>query len=73
MAQNPLRLREWREQLVEALTSGVRTFRDSNGEEVTYRSVSEINAAIAALDREIASLVGGRKSSIVYLQTSKGV
>lgn len=72
MALSPFQLRDWREQLVEALTSGVRSFKDSNGEEVTYRSVNEINAAIAAVDREIAAL-HGRRSNVIRFSTSKGL
>lgn len=65
-------LRRYRDDLQDARFSGVRTLRDSNGEEVTYRSQGEIERAIAALDSEIAALTR-RRSSLIYLQTSKGV
>lgn len=65
------RLREYREQLQDARFSGVRTLTDQNGESITYRSQSEIERAIAAIDSEIAALSG--RSSIIRIQTSKGV
>ncbi|MFE3838753.1 phage head-tail joining protein [Pseudogemmobacter sonorensis] len=52
--------------------SGVRTVRDQNGEEVTYRSQSEIERAIAAIDSEIATLQRGRLS-LIRVQSSKGL
>lgn len=65
-------LRDYREQLQDARFSGVRTVRDQNGEEVTYRSQAEIEKAIAAIDSEIATLQRGRLS-LIRLQTSKGL
>lgn len=66
------RLQQFRDDLQDARFSGVRSFRDSNGEEVTYRSVKEINAAIAAIDAEIAALQG-RRLTLIRFQTSKGL
>ncbi|SEN58177.1 hypothetical protein SAMN04488103_10610 [Gemmobacter aquatilis] len=66
------KLREYRDQLQDARFSGVRTFRDSNGEEVTYRSQGEIERAIAAIDSEIRAL-SQKRMGLVYLQTSKGL
>ncbi|TIS46185.1 hypothetical protein [Mesorhizobium sp.] len=63
-----------RERLVEAVYSGLRTVRDSNGEEVTYRSQGELKAALVSLNREIQvreSELGC--SRIVYPATSKGL
>lgn len=65
-------LRDYREQLQDARFSGVRTFTDSNGESVTYRSQAEIERAIATIDSEIAQLQRGRMA-LVRLQTSKGL
>ncbi len=65
-------LREYREKLQDARFSGVRTLRDSNGEEVTYRSQREIELAIAAVDSEINHLQRGR-AALIRLQTSKGL
>lgn len=62
----------YRRALQDARFSGIRTVRDQNGEEVTYRSQSEIERAIAALDSEIATLQRGR-SSIIRPMTSKGL
>ncbi|WP_294929272.1 hypothetical protein [uncultured Paracoccus sp.] len=66
------RLREYREQLQDARFSGVRSFTDSNGESVTYRSQAEIERAIAAIDSEIAIMQRGR-NALIRLQTSKGL
>ena len=65
-------LREYREKLQDARFSGVRTLRDSNGEEVTYRSQREIELAIAAIDSEINHLQRVR-AALIRLQTSKGL
>ncbi|RWR12045.1 phage head-tail joining protein [Paenirhodobacter populi] len=65
-------LRDYRDKLQDARFSGVRTFRDSNGEEITYRSQGEIERAIAAIDSEIATLQRGR-NALIRLQTSKGL
>lgn len=66
------KLREYRDQLQDARFSGVRTFRDSNGEEITYRSQAEIERAIAAIDSEIHHLQRGR-NALIRLQSSKGL
>jgi hypothetical protein len=63
-----------REALEKARYSGLRSVRDSNGEEVTYRSNAELAAALAAINRDIAireSELGC--SRIVYPVTSKGL
>ncbi|RRH68357.1 phage head-tail joining protein [Falsigemmobacter faecalis] len=66
------KLREYREQLQDARFSGVRSFTDQNGENVTYRSQAEIERAIAAIDSEIFNLQRGR-NALIRLQTSKGL
>lgn len=66
------RLLQFREALQDARFSGVRTVRDSNGEEVTYRSQAEIEQAIVALDREMAAL-RGRTPGRIRILTSKGL
>lgn len=65
-------LEEWRDRLKDARYSGVRSVRDSNGEEVQYRSDSELARALAALESEIAGAARPRQS-IIYPLTSKGV
>ena len=65
-------LLSYRKRLQDARFSGVRTFRDSNGEEITYRSQGEIERAIAAIDSEILNLQRGR-AALIRLQTSKGL
>ena len=63
---------EWRDRLKDARYSGVRRVRDSNGEEVEYRSDSELARALAAVESEIAGASRARQS-IIYPLTSKGV
>lgn len=66
-------LQKRRETLFEARTNGLRSFRDQNGEEVAYSSDREMAAALAVLDREIASLSGSRPPSTIIFRTSKGL
>ncbi|WP_288959538.1 hypothetical protein [uncultured Sulfitobacter sp.] len=65
-------LQKWRDDLQDARFSGVRTVRDSNGEEVTYKSDSEMRAALASIDNEITAL-SRKQSGVVRFQTSKGL
>lgn len=65
-------LQDWRDRLKDARYSGVRRVRDSNGEEVEYRSDSELSRALAAVESEIAGAARPRPS-IIYPLTSKGV
>jgi hypothetical protein len=65
-------LQDWRDRLKDARYSGVRRVRDSNGEEVEYRSDSELARALAAVESEIAGASRPRQS-ILYPLTSKGV
>ncbi len=66
-------LQKWREALFEARMNGLRSFRDQNGEEVTYSSDREMAAALAAVDREILAMTGGRPPSTIIFRTSKGL
>lgn len=63
---------EWLDRLMEARFSGIRSVRDSNGDEITYRSGAELAAAIAALEAEIRRL-GQSRPGTIYLHTSKGL
>lgn len=65
-------LRQHRDRLQDARFSGVRSVTDSNGDAVVYRSQSEIERAIAAIDSEIQQLQRGR-TALIRLQTSKGL
>ena len=65
-------LERFREDLLAARFSGVRRFRDQNGEEVEYRSDSELKNAIAAVNSEIAAATR-KPSSTVRFHTSKGL
>lgn len=66
-------LQAWRDELVKGRLAGVRRLRDSNGEEVEYRSDREMAAAIAAADRAIAEASGQRAVLSVRFKTSKGL
>lgn len=61
-----------RDRLLLARASGVRRVRDQNGEETEYRSDSEMRAALASLDAEIAAATRRPPSTIVF-NTSKGL
>lgn len=71
MALTLATLQSARDALLKARASGVRRVRDTNGEEVEYRSDSEMARALAALDSEIAML-SGRPPSTFQFATSKG-
>ena len=65
-------LTKMRADLFAARAQGVRRFRDQNGEEVEYRSDSEMARALAALDAEIAA-AQSRPASTILFRTSKGL
>ncbi|WP_198370573.1 phage head-tail joining protein [Roseomonas rosulenta] len=69
---SPAQLRAWRSALWAARMRGVREVRDQNGESVTFKSDSEMAAAIGAADAEIAALERPRFSTVRFI-TSKGV
>lgn len=62
-----------RDELIEATYSGVRTVRDSNGEEISYRSQGELAAALRGINREIQLREGAAGPRIAYPLTSKGL
>ena len=61
-----------RDSLFKARMGGVTTFRDQNGELITYKSDSEMARALAALDAEIAA-ASRRPASTIVFRTSKGI
>ena len=61
-------IQQWRDKLFEARLKGIRSVRDQNGEEITFTSDREMQAAIAAADREITLKSGGRHPSTVYFR-----
>ena len=65
-------LRTRREALSAQRSSGVARV-SYDGKTVDYRSVSEIDRAIEALDREIATLEGRRIVRQIRITTSKGL
>ena len=66
-------LQNARERLQDARFQGVLTFRDQNGEQVTYRTDAEMAAALKAIDAEIARLEGRAHPSTILFRTSKGL
>ena len=62
-----------RERLQDALFRGVLTFRDANGELVTYQAAPDMQKALKALDAEIARLEGRAPASTILFRTSKGI
>lgn len=65
-------LQAFRDSLFESRMSGARRVRDQNGEEIEYKSDSEMARALAALDAEIAGLQS-KPNRVVYFNTSKGI
>lgn len=64
----------WRDRLQECVYSGARSVRDSNGEELQYRSQRELTAALQSLNSEIHAMQSELGCSrIVYPRTSKGI
>ncbi len=66
-------LAKTRERLQDARFQGVLTFRDQNGETVTYKTDAEMATALKALDAEIARLEGRAPASTILFRTSKGI
>ena len=69
---NPADLRARRDALSAQRSSGVARV-SYDGKTVDYRSVAEIDRAIEALDRDIATLEGRRIVRHVRITTSKGL
>lgn len=65
-------LQKMRADLLAARAGGVRRFRDQNGEEVEYRSDSEMARALAALDAELEAQTA-RPASTIHFNMSKGL
>lgn len=66
-------LEKARQSLQDARFQGVLTFRDQNGELVTYKTDAEMAAALKAIDAEIARLEGRAPPSTILFRTSKGI
>lgn len=66
-------LRTARNKLQDARFQGVLTYRDQNGELVTYKSDSEMTAALKAIDAEVARLGNQSPASTILFRTSKGI
>lgn len=60
---------KWRDALIKARLSGVKTLVDSSGETVTYKSDREMQSALAAVER----LIRGETPHSIVFKTSKGL
>lgn len=58
-----------RDKLFAMRAKGIRSFRDQNGEEVSYSSDREMAAALAAIDRELSALSGARNPHTIVFRT----
>lgn len=65
-------LQTMRADLLAARAGGVRRYRDQNGEEVEYRSDTEMARALAALDAEISAQTA-RPANTIQFNISKGL
>lgn len=65
-------LLRYRDDLLNNRATGVREFRDSNGETVNFRSDRELMGAVAAVEQQIAELERGRVHTVKFV-TSKGL
>jgi len=59
--------------LMASRAAGVLTYRDSNGELVTYKSDRDMAAALVAIDQEIARLDGTVRPHTIHFNMSKGL
>lgn len=69
MTADLAQLTAWRDALMAARYQGIRTV-EYDGKRVTYASDSEMAAALADLNRQIAGATG--RISVVRIQSSKG-
>ena len=65
-------LQQMRADLVSVRSSGARRYKDQNGEEVEYKTDSEMARALAALDAEIAT-ASARPANTIHFNMSKGL
>jgi hypothetical protein len=68
---NLTQLCELRVKLIRARANNVRTVRDQNGEEITYKSDREMAAALAYIESLIAAKRSGT-ANVIKFKTSKG-
>ncbi|NSZ17558.1 phage head-tail joining protein [Agrobacterium vitis] len=67
-----IELQAYKGRLERAVFSGTRRLKDANGEEIEFRSQTELKSALASLERAIATAQGSPASTIRF-QTSKGL
>lgn len=66
-------LAAWRDRLQDARFQGVRSVRDADGSEISYRSDGELARALAAVDREIAKMGHAAHPRVSQIRLSKGL
>jgi hypothetical protein len=72
MALTLQHLEKLRDELEQTRLSGVREIKDQNGETISYKSDSEIAAALNFVTRKISELQQGQPKTIVF-STHKGI
>ena len=73
MALTVSELTSLRDALIRARSNGLREVRDQNGETLTYKSDSEMAAAIASLERQIQSAQTKPPANTIVFATTKGL
>lgn len=74
MAVSVSTLTTWRDRLQESVVSGVLEVQDQNGERVRYRSQSELQQALASVNRMILAVtLGSQPVTEIRFRTSKGI
>ena len=73
MALTVSELTSLRDALIRARSNGLREVRDQNGETLTYKSDSEMAAAIASLERQIQAAQTNPPANTIVFATSKGL
>lgn len=68
-----LKLGELRDELIRSRLSGVLSVTDQNGEKITYKSDTEMAAAIEAIEATIREITCSRPASTIHFSTSKGL
>lgn len=72
MAVTVFQLQAYADKLRDARYRGIRSVRDENGEEITFRSDKELEQAIRSVESEISREMHDRLTT-AYINTSKGL
>jgi len=65
-------LQTMRDALIRARMGGLRSVRDQNGEEITYKSDAEMAAALRNIESMISFASTGCVPNVIRFNTSKG-